>query len=385
MARIGRWSIGPAGSRIALALSLVMAAAAGGCHKGAIQMAFYTDNHNQYPRADCTDDVFYLFEGDEYLYVDWQDVRVMRISVVRVDKNYAVRGWAADPLGVRGSDRFHVRVEGLVAPASKAEVTVMESQWGKADVPNVGTVHLLIDETQYGRARLDRVKIDFAPEFLNRVRGMVLAPPERVGDLWRFRKRTVVTDVVSDQPDGRKVDYRYVPTKLLANPSRLNVPKIRVQVSRKSVLRKVRNYAYYEEWEYWPVVPVGRGSGPMRTAPVKTERVGPLQTESKATEHPGAEGPAAGESIRFVFDVPNPPPGWAKPAYLSDRNVVADEKGVAELDLWDIIPAATLPYDSLTITVKAAEDGDQSSRPQTVELQRTELVGWYPYWLQRPR
>jgi len=367
-------------------LVLLLAAAVPGCHKGAIQMAFYTDNHNVYPRADCTDDIYFLFEGDEYLYVDWQDVRVLRLSVIRVDKNYAVRGWAVDPLGLRGSDRFHVRVEDLVHPGARPEeVTVMESEWGKAEVPNVGTVHMLVDETHYGRARLDRLKIEFLPDFLKQVRGMVLAPPERVGDLWRFRKRTVVADFVADQPSGRKVDYRYTLTKLLANPSRMNVPKLRVQVRRKPVLRKVRTYSYYEEWEYWPTRPVRRGKGPMRTEPAKTERIGPVQTETKATERPGPEGPAAGEQIRFVFDVPNPPPGWTKPAYLADRIVPADPKGMVELNLWDIIPAATLPCESLRITFRAAEDADRSSRPQTVEIQRTELVGWYPYWRQYQR
>ena len=382
MARIGQCL---ARSRTYAFAVLVAACAFAGCHRGTIQTAFYTDAHDHYPRADYADKIYYLFEGCEYLYVDWQDVRMMRLSVVRVDKNYEVKGFVVDPLSLRGSDRFHVRVEGLIGSTPPAEITLMESQWGMAKLPGIGTVHLLMDETQYGRARLDRMAIDFDPAFLKKVRGMVLAPAESVGGMWRFRKRTVISDSVDEQPSGKKVDYHYTTTKLLANPSPGNVPKLQVQVARKEMLRKSRNFSYYEEWEYWPARPSSRGRRSLRVKPLKTERVGEMKTDTDFKDHPGPEEAAATETIRLVFDVRNPPAGWTKPAYLADRQVVTDEKGCAVVNLWNLVPAATLPFNSLDVTIKAADDTDTSSRPQQVEILRTELVGWYRYWQQRPR
>ena len=348
----------------------------GGYQNGILQIAYYTDSRGHYPRPDCADDLFFLYKGDEYLYVDWQDIRLLRISVPQVDKGWYEMSWWDDPLGLRKGDRFHVQIESLLPPRQSKTLLVRESHPGKIALPGVGTVHVVIDETQYGKARLDRLAIDFEPAFLEQLRRMAQPPYEQVSPAeWRFVRRTILAERTTTAPTGRKRDYRYGHVKHLQAPRRGSRPSIEFTVRRREVMEELHQTTYRKEWEYWPTNPTRAGAVPMRMRPLRTVVIPGDHKETRRREYLGPEGPAVNETLIIRFDIADPPAGWKPPEFLRPRTLVTDDAGKAVLDLWPIRKQlAALPTSRIIVHFKCADDPAKAGGK--VEIDRVEMVGW---------
>jgi len=361
-----------------LLLTACLAGCQGGYQNGVLQVAYYTDPQTgYYPRAGCGDDLFFLFKGDESLYVDWQDLRVLRISVPKVDKDWYDMSWWQDPLGLRKGDRFHVRVESVLPEYRQAKtLRVRESHPGKVTLPGVATVRVVIDETQYGKARLDRLAIDFERAFLKELRRRAQPPFERVGSgEWRFMRRTPLTQRTTIVRAGRRRDYQYECDTNLDHPAAGRRPTIEFTVRGKEVRQKLIETTYMREWEYWPTNPTGPGAVPLRMRPLRIVRIPGVQKEVERQPQEGQEGPAAKETLIVRFAIANPPPGWTPPEFLHPRTLVTDDDGKATLDLWPLRKLLTiLPSNKIIIHFKCADDPAKTGG--TVEIDRSKMVGW---------
>ena len=385
MALTGRFA-GARTAAQAAALAGILAGLAGGCQKGTVQLAFYTDSYNHFPSRECEDEIFFLFRGDEYLYLDWQDVRILRLSVTdATDKASPL----LDPTDTLYQALFDMRVESLVEPKGSWEFQAPEHQWARVEMPGIGVLQVRMDDTQYGLARLDKLRIDFEPDFLAKVRAMVAAPPQRLdhpklGPTWRFRRRRVISSKTVTTPTGAKTEYRYTATKHFS-PDCSSHPTVEVTAYMKKTHLQQLEATYQDTWEYWPVDPRGAGAAGMRLKPLKVERLAPRTERRKQAEYPGPEQPAANETILFAFEYPDAPAGWTKPAFLRDRTAVTDADGRAVLDLWPIVPAANV-CDKLMVRFKSQDDPARAGTAGgEVIILRDELRPCWPRWQREQR
>ncbi len=354
---------------------LLAAGVAGGCHYGVVQTAFYTDEQNRYPRAEFADNLLLLFKEPDHRYVnvEWQDVRFLRLSIESVEKNYYKMSALADPMGVRGGDRFHVKLECLVDPKQAATFTVRESRTGQHHLPGVGTIHVNIDETGYGTARLDRLVIDFDKMFLHALHRMVAGPAEREGNAWRFPRRRMVSDAVGEPVPVGKQDYTYTLEKSL-DRRLAGEATVKVTVTTRRRLKHTRKIVYAERWEYWPVNPLTPGADPAVTKPLKTTDAPEAIVESRETFTLEQPSPAVGEIVQVRFLVPELDAA-AKPDYLADTEVATGADGSATLNLRPFLKAAELPGKKIIVQFKAKDD--PGNRWYSQEILRTELLPWY--------
>jgi len=361
---------------IAWAGAVILAAGLlGGCRHGVVQTAFYTDEQNRYPRAEFEDNLLLLFKEPDhrYVHVEWQDVRFLRLSIESVDKNYYKMPVVADPMRVRGGDRFHVKVECLVEPKGAETFTVRESRLGQQYLKGVGTIYVNIDETGYGTARLDRLKIDFEQAFLHALHRMVAGPAEREGRAWRFPRRRMISDSTDEPVPVGKQDYSYTLEKSL-DRKLTSDPTVKVTVAARRKLKQTRHTVYSERWEYWPVNPVTAGADPAVTKPLKTVE-GPSEIVVSRDDFTiGPPAPAAGEIVNIRFLLPELDDS-AKPAYLADAAVATGADGSATLSLRPFLKAAELPCKRIIVQFKAADD--PATRWYSQEILRTELLPWY--------
>jgi hypothetical protein len=364
-----------------------------GCRQGTMQVAFYLDEFNHYPKKGCDDDLWLLIKNSDpqfrYIYVEYQDVRLLRISVPQVDKEFypPPRGRSKAYAG----DRFHVVIEALLDPETGAAIPeteagkmprgdfmVRDSYWGETALKGVGRVALRFDDTNYGTARLDRAKIDFEAGFLHAARQLVAGPPEKVGGNWRFIKRREISVIVGERVVVGKKDYRCNSEKQM-DPKTMDEPRILLAVTNKKVSKQTTTTVSGERWVEWPVNLARAGSAPAHCSPVSE---GPEEKREKkaSTESLGPEEPAATETILYAFELPGMD---KKPDYLKDGTLTTDRNGRATLSLKACIPIAELPCEKLIVKFRAKDDpGEQW---YTQEIPRTEFVPWLEKQSKKPQ
>ncbi len=347
---------------LALLALLAAACATGGCQQGAVQAAFYTDGRNHFPRADVNQEMYFLFkEGEqEILHIDWQDIPILNISVPRVQR------MAYAPLH---TDLFDVRVESLVEPKTAQTFTVRESEGKTLQLPGVGAVYVDVDATHYGKARLDKLCIDFTPEFLERVRSKV-SPPQQEGDQWSFKRRTIASDARTTEPSGKGFYKCDAAKRLDMEPGQK--PTIDLSVGVENVTNVWRVVVYDVTREYWPVRPPEGVRAPF-LKPTKVERLPQESSKEIAGVIPSPAALAANEEILFRIVGDKSP---AKVLYSGELKT--DAQGKLAFDLG---PYAALADDDKNVKETATvqfraknEYKEESSAWSSVTLKRDELV-----------
>ncbi len=370
-----------------LALLCVLAGLGAGCQTGRVQLAFYTDK-GHFPSRGCEDDVLFLFRGSEYLYMDWLDVPVLRMRVT------AARGKThplLDPTDTLRTAEFDMEVECLAGGKGQwkqcASFTAREHEITSEKMPGVGTIEVRMDDTQYGLARLDRLRIDFEADFLAKARSLAATQVERLNDpklgrCWRFLKRNTVS---VGKPIRKRVGVRYsYKAEKRFPPDPKTNPYLEITVKMQEEYVTKTPMTVEEAWEYWPVDPRRFGAVPMCLKPLKVERcptrVLHQEDSKKRLDPPDKPRPAANVTVLFHFEYPNAPAGWVKPGFLRDRTAITDGNGVATLDLWPIVPATNI-CDKLVVHYRAQDDHARPSPGSNeITILRSELRPWWQRW-----
>jgi hypothetical protein len=341
-----------------IAILALLGAWFSGCQEpeATIQAAFYTDQDRHFPRKGLETDIGFVFKEveREYLNVEWQDVKVFRISVPQVGP-------------------FQVRLEDLtdpnhgVDPNRATTFPARDSEWAGADLKNVGKVSVKLSRSSRGKAVLDNLAIDFTPECLARLGGMVAAPPARestkAGDYRCFLRRAYEfpeTGVVERTPDGNGY-YLYTPAQG-AESSR--EPNIALLVKVEKTLKQVRHRAYTPVWEYWP-------ADPRSTVPVRPAKTNAMPRKTLDETIPGElREPlriAVEEPVQVVFKAGE---GGKLPDYLKPLELKTDDQGRVSLDL---LPYGKAADDCDELTIQISSPRDSSGRPFVRKLSKADL------------
>jgi len=352
----------PAGRLLEGLVAVVLAVAATGCQTGPnrwVQLAPYTDSTGHYPRPGCVDDLFFLFKGDEELRISWLNTLLLKMSVQEArNKVHPLR----DPFDTKDAS-FKVQVQCLVPPKGSAEFTVTESEPGTVQLPGVGTITVTIDDTQYGRARLDRLEIQFEPDFYAKLPKTYY----RQGKEWCL-KAYIPEGKPQWVPTGRRQDYRYVTQLHLKDETGQDKPFVDIEVTCRPIVQEKRES---KEWrEYWPVDPRGFGAFPLRMRPLK-----PAEEDQKPKVVLGRSQPvrkhqpATGETIVVTFSLPD---GTAI-STVRPMTMCTDDKGRARLELWPVCRRlANVAASKIKVHFKCT--GDHAKGGQTLLIDRVAMV-----------
>ncbi|MBN1436015.1 MAG: hypothetical protein JW936_02975 [Sedimentisphaerales bacterium] len=361
-----------------LAVSAIVVFA--GCQQGEIQTALYTDSHGQYPAREYEDDLWLLFkpeEGQRFVYVKWQDIDLFRISLL-------------DHQAISGSpDQFNILIEPLINPQTMVrqqvaqnvrahgafEVNVAESQWQNFTIESLGQVSILLDATNYGDARLDHLRINFEPDFLQRVRRAVAGPPESVPEGWRFPVHTVLAET-TQQNIINMTDYQ-TETDLRLDIANDVQPSMEFAVSARPTYQVTRNITIRESWEYWPRNPRDASpAAPARTRPLSSSTQ-PTTTQQEVTDTPftGDLQPAANVTIEcqvFAPELAQQPQALVN----AQRNIFTNSNGYAQLDLRPFLFVCDISQITyIEIRYRVADDPRGQWLRRRIEI--NQLFPWY--------